>query len=139
MPKLSYNISTQYNDEFLYNIVADIESYPIFIPWVVGARILNKDGNQALAELLIKYKFFRSSYVSKVNFCSSFSEIKVELDNGPFKYLKNHWKFNKGNVEFLLDFELNSNIFNQLISEKFDSYAKKMMDAFLHRANSLAT
>ena len=34
-----------YTPEQLFDLVADIERYPEFLPWCVGARIRKRDGN----------------------------------------------------------------------------------------------
>lgn len=138
MPKLIHNISAPYNEKHLFDLVADIESYPEFIPWCVAARINDRKENIILAELAIKYNLFRGSYISKVTLIPH-REILVELVDGPFKNLQNHWKFtptlNGVDVEFMLDFTLKSKILNNLISSEFDHYANKLIKAFLKRAS----
>ena len=137
MPKKTYNISTLHTPEHLFNLVADIESYPEFLPWVAAARILERQDNVIIAELLVKYKFIRSRYTSKVTLTSK-QEIIVELVDGPFKHLQNHWKFietsNGSIIEFMLDFELKSSLLEELITSEFDKYAQKLMAAFIKRA-----
>ena len=141
MPKQTYNILSTHTPEHLFDLVADIESYPTFLPWVTAARILSNQNNIIVAELVIKYKIFRSFYTSKVTL-SPKQEIIVELVEGPFKHLKNHWKFIKENdaskIEFMLDFELKSSLLEELVSSEFDRYAKKLMEAFIKRANQSA-
>lgn len=138
MPKKIYSIETNYPADYLFDLVADIESYPEFLPWVAAARILEKKDNIIIAELLVKYKLFRGSYTSKVTLIPK-SEINVELVEGPFKHLYNSWKFEGNKIEFLLDFELKSSLFNSLISSEFDHYADKMFEAFNKRALCLFT
>jgi coenzyme Q-binding protein COQ10 len=133
VPKKVYNITTQYDADHLFDIVANIEAYPEFLPWVAAARILDTQENIIIAELLIRYKVFRGSYVSKVTLIPK-QEIIVELVDGPFKHLNNYWKFNGNEVEFKLDFELKSSLLENLISNEFEHYAGKMMDAFNKRA-----
>jgi len=45
MPKHIYTQSTLYNSDDLFDLVADIKSYPEFIPWIVAARILESKDN----------------------------------------------------------------------------------------------
>ncbi len=137
MPKLIRQISTTYNHEHLFNIVANIEAYPEFLPWCTAARIIKKQDNLIIAELMIKYKVFRSAYTSRVILAPK-DTITVELVDGPFKHLKNHWHFVKestgSTIEFMLDFELKSSFLENLISSEFDYYADKLMAAFINRA-----
>ena len=100
------------------------------------STVTNQEANIIIAELLIKYKIFRSSYISKVTLVPK-TEIIVELVDGPFKYLKTNWFFKPdSNIEFSMDFELKSKILDNLIAEEFEHYASKMMSAFLTRAEA---
>lgn len=72
----------RYRPSELYNIVSDVTSYPSFVPFCTGARIMSKStpttprlggltSPQALArvmeaELTVGFLSFRESYVSKV-------------------------------------------------------------------------
>lgn len=138
MPKLIHNISAPYNEKHLFDLVADIESYPEFLPWCVAARINDRKENIIFAELVIRYKLFRGSYISKVTLIPN-KEIIVELVDGPFKNLQNHWKFtpnlNGTDIEFMLEFTLKSNMLNNLVNSEFDHYANKLIEAFLKRAS----
>ncbi|MGB4191309.1 MAG: type II toxin-antitoxin system RatA family toxin [Rickettsiales bacterium] len=140
MPRVSYNISSLHKVENLFNLVADVESYPNFLPWCSATRIIKQEEKELIAELLIRYKFFSSSYVSKIILTPS-KEIIVELVDGPFKHLYNKWEFteqnNKSQIEFILDFELKSPILEGVIKQNINSYAKKMLDAFIKRADAL--
>ena len=140
MPKQTYNIETPHSPEHLFSIVANIELYPEFLPWIVAARILSKEDNIIVAELVIKYKIFRSCYSSKVTLFPN-QEIIVELVDGPFKHLRNHWKFVKDNnytkIDFMLDFELKSSMLEKFISNEFEYYSKKIMTAFIERADKI--
>ncbi len=137
MPKLIHTISAPYNHELLFNLVADIEEYPNFLPWCEAARVNSKIDNVIIAELAIKYHFFRGSYSSKV-ILIPYSEIIVELDHGPFKHLSNNWKFipleNNTQVDFTLDFQLKSSFLENIMSKELESYSHKLMDAFIKKA-----
>ncbi len=133
MPKYKKVISTSDANK-LFEIVADINSYPEFIPWVAAVRIVENKDEYCLAELLVKYKIFREKYISKV-FITPGQEVRVELQEVPFKYLNNIWKFSKDEVEFQIDFEFKSSFFEQMISQDFDYYANKIIEAFDKRLN----
>ena len=138
MPKKIYSIPTKYDSDVLFDIVADIELYPEFLPWVAGARILERNEDIIIAELVVKYKIFRSSYVSRVKLIPK-QEIIVELIDGPFKHLNNYWKFQDKKVEFKLDFEFKSSMLESLINAEFEHYASKMMEAFDKRAQAIVS
>lgn len=131
MPEYKKIIAT-HQAKKLYKIVANIENYPEFIPWVAAVRIEENKPNYCVAELLIKYKIFREKYTSVVSFIEN-EEIRVDLKEGPFKYLYNIWKFYPDRVEFYINFEFKSSFFESLISKDFEYYANKMVEAFTKR------
>ena len=90
MQKVDYNISVPYKADKLFDLVADIESYPLFLPWCSAARIIKRENNVIIAELAIRYKIFFGTYTSKVTLIPK-SEINVELVDGPFQHLKNQF------------------------------------------------
>lgn len=145
MPHFHQTKILPYDAEELFNLVIDIESYPEFLPWCQAARVVSKDDNQIIAELIIKLKAFLEKYQSRIIFNSSdqLYNIEVEGISGPFKYLKNSWKFSKTDtgtkVEFFIDFQMKLTIFDGLIGMFFGEATKKMIDAFEKRAQALLT
>ena len=83
-----------YTPEQLYALVADIERYPEFLPWCVGARIRERRENIIVADLIIGFKLFRERFTSRVTL-SPPHRIDVAYTEGPFKYLNNHWIFER--------------------------------------------
>jgi coenzyme Q-binding protein COQ10 len=134
MPKRNYVIEANHNLEDLFDLVADVSSYPEFIPWVKAIRIIKSQEDILFAELLLQYKIFRKSYVSKISFTFK-TEILIELVDGPFDYLHSKWQFKDSGVYFDIDFKLKSSLLEQLIESKFDHYADQLIKAFVNRAN----
>ena len=83
-----------YTSEQLFNLVADIESYPEFLPWCVGTRILKREENVVYADLMVGFKMVREVYTSKV-ILERPGLIDVEYQKGPFKYLSNHLEISR--------------------------------------------
>ncbi len=125
----------------LFDLVADIEKYPEFLPWCVGARIRKRDGDTILADLIIGYKLFRERFTSQVTL-SAPERIEVNYSEGPFKYLTNHWIFVEGvdggcDIDFFVDFELRSRLLEKLIGIVFNEAIERMVSAFERRADDL--
>ena len=55
-----------YTPEQLFALVADIEHYPEFLPWCIGARIRERQANLVVADLIIGFKVFRERFTSRV-------------------------------------------------------------------------
>src|ERR1051325_10965782 len=81
-----------YTPEQLFALVADIERYPEFLPWCVGARIRERGDTVILAALIIGFSIFRERFTPRVTLTPP-HRIDVVYTEGPFKYLNNHWIF----------------------------------------------
>ena len=137
-----------YTTRQVFDLVADVEKYAEFLPWCVGARILERHDAEGyfVAELLIGYKQLREKYTSKVMLVAPEGEhgecaIDVELIKGPFSHLDNRWRFmpdgEHTRVEFQLDFEFRTKLLNKLISAFFHKATQKMVSAFKDRADEI--
>ena len=137
MPEFSDRRYLPYTPKQLFNLVADIERYPEFLPWCVGTRIHRREENAVYADLMVGFKMVREVYTSKVVFDYP-ARIDVEYQKGPFKHLINHWKFNGAEqgceVEFYIDFEFRSRILRGIIGPFFGEAVNKMIGAFEDRA-----
>ena len=125
----------------LYDLVADIERYPEFLPWCVAARIRTREGNLVTADLVIGFKVFRERFTSRVRLDPDGQRIDVAYQEGPFKYLNNHWVFEDHPqgcaVDFYVDFEFRSRLLQKLIEPLFSEAVRRMVAAFETRAGKL--
>jgi coenzyme Q-binding protein COQ10 len=55
-----------YSPRQLYDLVADVERYPEFLPWCIGARIRERRPDFLLADLIIGFKMIRERFTSRV-------------------------------------------------------------------------
>jgi len=130
-----------YTPEQLFDLVADIERYPDFLPWCVGARIRERSANQVKADLAIGFKMYRERFTSVVQLAPP-GRIHVTYSDGPFRYLQNDWKFDAGPnggciVDFYVDFEFKSKILQRVIEVLFNEAVRRMVAAFEIRARQL--
>jgi coenzyme Q-binding protein COQ10 len=130
-----------YTREQLFDLVADIERYPEFLPWCVGARIRERTGNEIVGDLLIGYKMVRERFTSRV-VLSKPDRIDVSYSEGPFKYLHNHWIFlpqpDGGTlIDFYVDFAFRSKMLQKIMEMFFTEAVKRMVAAFEARAHQL--
>jgi coenzyme Q-binding protein COQ10 len=129
-----------YTPEQVFDLVADIERYPEFLPWCVGARIRERRDNVILGDLLIGWRMVRERFTSRVTLNRP-DRIDVEYTEGPFRYLKNHWVFERQPggclVDFFVDFEFRSRMLQGVIAALFNEALKRMVSAFEKRAQEL--
>jgi coenzyme Q-binding protein COQ10 len=130
-----------YSPAQLFDLVADVEKYPEFLPWCVAARIRKRDGAVMFADLVIGFKMVRERFTSKV-VLSAPGRIDVTYTEGPFSYLNNHWIFEPAadggtNIDFFVDFEFRSKLLQKLIGALFNEAVRLMVAAFEKRAKQL--
>ncbi len=127
--------------EQMFDLVADIESYPEFLPWCLEAKIWKREGNVVYADLVIGYKMFRERFTSKVTLTKP-GHIHVEYLKGPLKYLSNHWRFLPSNpdacvIDFFVDFEFKNPVFQKVMGVFFNEAVKRMVTAFEQHGRAL--
>jgi coenzyme Q-binding protein COQ10 len=130
-----------YTPQQVYDLVADVERYPEFLPWCVACRIVKRESPTIfLADLAVGFKMVRERFKSRVTL-QPIDAITVEYLDGPFTYLTNEWKFTpdpKGTaVHFFLSFEFKSRLLQALIGVLFEEAVHRMVGAFESRARAL--
>ncbi len=137
--------SVSWSAQEMFDLVADIESYPEFLPWCSGARIENRWSDEAKeyleAELVLSFKAFRESYRSRVVLDPDVLSIDVSNLEGFFKRLDSQWHFvPKGDgceVRFFIDFEFKSILLRKVVGVAFKMAMQRIIFAFEERAKSL--
>lgn len=140
MPSHTEQRLVPYTPEQMFDLVADIDRYPEFLPWVVGSRIKTRSETEILADLIVGFKVFREIFTSKVTMERPLV-IRVDYVNGPLKYLYNHWRFEPAGqgtkVDFSVDFMFKSRMFEVMVGALFSEAVHRMVSAFEARAASL--
>jgi coenzyme Q-binding protein COQ10 len=141
MPTHAERRHLPYRADQLFDLVADVERYPEFLPWCTGARIRERKDNVIVADLLIGFRMVRERFTSTVTLGRP-GRIDVAYSEGPFKYLENHWTFEPqpdGScvIDFYVDFEFRSKMLQRLIGVLFNEAVRRMVGAFEGRAKQL--
>ena len=145
MPTHSETRTLPYTAQQMYDLVADVGSYPKFLPWCAAARIRSeKPVDQSVvleADLVISFKVFRERFGSRVTLFPDDRKIDTEYLDGPFKYMKSNWAFEDTdggcNVSFFVDFEFKNAILQGIIGIVFNEAMQRVVRAFEARANEL--
>ncbi|WP_323007728.1 type II toxin-antitoxin system RatA family toxin [Pseudorhodobacter sp.] len=145
MPRHSETKRLPYTADQMYGLVADVESYPKFLPWNSAARIRSRkqiDGGEVLeADLVISFKVFRERFGSRVTLWPEARKIDTEYLDGPFKYMRSTWAFRDVaggcEVDFMVDFEFKNAILQSIIGIVFNDAMLRIVRAFERRAAAL--
>jgi len=145
MPKASVKKLIQCKKEQLIDLVLDIEEYPKFVPFCVGAKVYEKKEKSNLllivADLTIGKGPFKDTYKSDIKYNKKEDSIFVTNLDGPLKYLENIWNFKEKNniteVSFEVDFELKNEFLNIVMTKSFQFALDRIAEAFQKRAEDL--
>ena len=145
MPSFRTVRHVRHTPEQMFDLVADVETYPEFLPLCTGMRLLRRttedDGlTHVLAEMHVGYKAIRETFTSKVACDPHLREIRVEYVDGPFRYLDNKWTFQASgeggcDVGFAISYEFRSRMLGLLMGGMFDAAFRKFAEAFERRAD----
>ena len=140
MPRHSETRRLPYTPEQMFDLVADVERYAEFIPWVTAVRVRSDSQTEMVADLIVGFKGLRETFTSKVGKVRP-TTIHVDYLDGPLKYLRNDWTFRPDGtgcqVDFSVDFEFKSRMFEMLAGQMFGAALRKMIGAFEARAAAL--
>ncbi len=140
MPTHAEKQIVPYTQEQLFDLVADVDKYPRFLPWCVAARVRHRTETNLLSDLTIGFGPFRESFTSRVTLDRP-RRVNVKYESGPFRYLNNQWDFapHEGGTEvaFFVDFEFRSRILQVAIGVVFNEATKRMVNAFRKRARDV--
>ncbi|MFA7431586.1 MAG: type II toxin-antitoxin system RatA family toxin [Rhodospirillaceae bacterium] len=142
MPTHAEKRALPYSPEEMFRLVAEVDRYPEFLPWCLGARIRKRDGDVFWADLVIGFKMVRERFTSRVELNAPGRRIDVSYSEGPFKYLNNHWIFDSdGNggtvIDFYVDFEFRNRVLQKIMGALFGEAVARMVAAFEKRAHDL--
>ena len=141
MPSHSERRLLPYTPEQIFDLVADIERYPEFLPWCQEAEIRSREGEVITADLVIGFRMFRERFTSEVSLKRP-ERIDVRYRKGPLRRLENRWGFSPHGdghcmIDFHVDFEFRSRLLQVLIGAVFHEAFRRMVGAFEARARAL--
>ena len=146
MPQFETHRPVPHTPEQMFDLVADVERYPEFLPLCEALAIRSRkerDGKILLvADMTVGYKAIRESFTTQVLLNRPEHVIEVKYIDGPFKYLDNRWHFAETpsggcTVDFFIDYEFKSRILGALMGSMFDRAFRMFTDAFEKRAATI--
>jgi len=146
MPTHSETRHLPYTAQQMYDLVADVENYPQFLPWTAAARIRStrEDGDVVimLADLVISFKVFRERFGSRVTLYPDARKIDTEYLDGPFEKMVSNWAFEEAedggcNVSFFVDFAFRNKLLQTTATIFFNDAMQRVVRAFERRAAEL--
>ncbi|MCJ8325178.1 MAG: type II toxin-antitoxin system RatA family toxin [Rhizobiales bacterium] len=145
MPTQELEIFFPYTVENIYNLVADIEKYPLFLPNCVQLTVKKRHktvkNEHILAEMGVKYGIFSENFSSNVELDAKNHSIIVGLNSGPIKKLNNHWRIEKHDngslAHFKIEIEMKNFALKIALAAAFKFAVNEVVEAFKTRADEL--
>lgn len=141
MPSIRETRRLPYSAEQMFDLVADVDRYPEFLPWVVATRVRHDSATEMTADMLVGFKALREKFTSKVEKHRP-DTIRVHYVDGPLRDLDNNWNFRDVGdgcceLDFCVDFTFKNMMFEALAGQYIDRAFRKMVTAFEARAQEL--
>ena len=134
-----------YTAQQMYDLVADVASYPRFLPWCSAARIRSREVSGEveimLADLVISFRVFRERFGSRVTLWPERHRIDTAYIDGPFRHMESSWSFRdvEGGCEvsFDVEFEFRNRMLQGVVGVVFNDAMQRIVRAFERRAAEL--
>jgi coenzyme Q-binding protein COQ10 len=160
MPQFSTRRRVRHSADDMFDLVADIERYPEFVPLCRAMRVVRRtplaDREIVVAEMQVAYKLIRETFTSRVTLIRGERTIVVEYLDGPFRRMENRWVFRPlgdgagdgagafqtastpaCEIEFFISYEFRSRTLGLLMGAMFDTAFRRFASAFESRADAV--
>ncbi|MBI3574890.1 MAG: type II toxin-antitoxin system RatA family toxin [Gammaproteobacteria bacterium] len=130
-----------YSAHEMFALVADIPSYPRFLPWCGGARIVSANEDEMIAAIDIAYSGVHKTFTTR-NLLQRDKMMELRLMEGPFSRLQGFWRFDALDeracrISLDLEFEVASRLVGVVLTPVFSGIANRLVDSFHRRAVQL--
>ncbi len=128
----------KFSAQQMFDLVDDIESYPKFLPWCSGSKVLRREGDIVEGQIDIAKAGFHKSFVTR-NRLDQGGKIYMSLLEGPFKSLEGVWNFlplreDASKISLDLEFEIASAFASLAFGPVFNQICNTMVSSFTQRA-----
>ncbi|HYA07250.1 MAG TPA: type II toxin-antitoxin system RatA family toxin [Xanthobacteraceae bacterium] len=147
MPQFSTKRRVRHSAADMFDLVADIDHYPEFVPLCRSTRMRKRSRDAegrdvVISEMTVAYKLVHETFTTKVTLDRDKLEILVEYLEGPFRKMNNRWSFhptgeNSCEVEFFIAYEFRSRTLGLLMGAMFDAAFRRFSAAFERRADEV--
>jgi coenzyme Q-binding protein COQ10 len=124
----------------LFDLVADVERYPEFLPWITSSRIRHRAGHTLIVDLADAYGPMLKQIVM-IGVLHRPHRIDVTSDDRMFERFDQRWLFEPSKdgtwTEYRLDYQFRSRVLQTLMQTAVADRAAETVGAFTQRAHQL--
>lgn len=141
MPRYEVERALAYTPEQLFDLAADVERYPEFLPAWSAARVKKREGEVYYTDQVVRFGPLRERFASKTVLRRP---LRIDVTSFDWTFRRFHltWSFDpltggECRVSLAADLELRSNLVQQLFGRALDRTFGAVMSAFEARAHRL--
>jgi coenzyme Q-binding protein COQ10 len=141
MPKLDFDRHVGFAPERMFELVADLQSYPRFIPNCRSMEVrrdARAEGDIRFARMTLSFGPVTQAYTSRVALDPVQRMIDARATDGPFSHLVSHWRFEPegggARIHFDIDFKISNPLIAAVAEPAFAAKQREIMDAFVAEA-----
>ncbi len=141
MRKVHRNALVPHSAKDMYALVADVESYPEFLPWCSDVEVHMREGEVVEATLELHRGGLKKRFRTR-NAMQPETSMELSLVGGPFRHLEGGWTFTPlgeagSKVALDLEFEFDSRALDLVVGAFFEDACNSLVDAFTQRASKV--
>jgi len=141
MTEVTRSALLPYSASQVYDLVADVERYPEFLPWCTDARVLDREGEMVTAQLALARGKVSARFTTRNRLVPG-EFLEMRLLEGPFRALEGRWDFRPigdagSRVELRMMFETQGSLAGILLGPVFEGICNQLIDAFAQRARRI--
>lgn len=141
MHKVQRSILVPYSAGQMFDLVADVEKYPEFMPWCGGTEVQSRNEHGMQASVTISFAGLKQTFTTR-NTHTHPTHIKLELVDGPFSMLVGNWEFqplteDACKVLFTLEYAFSNRALEMVVGPVFNRIATSFIDSFTKRAQAM--
>lgn len=138
MESIKRSALVPYTPEEMFRLVSDIESYPRFLPWCRGTRVLSQDIDEVRASIEFSVGSLTRSFTTRNRFQVN-KIIEMRLLDGPFSRLDGCWQFDRlgeegSKISLFMEYDFDNRMLGMVVGPVFNQIANTLVDAFQQRA-----
>jgi ribosome-associated toxin RatA of RatAB toxin-antitoxin module len=127
-----------YSPRQMFELVNNIEDYPLFLPWCHASTVIQRDDKKVEASLDIAWSGIHKRFTT-CNHLHPYESVDIVLVQGPFRHFEGRWKFTAlgklgCTVDLELEFDLVGRLTDRLFQPIFHHIANSLVDVFCKRA-----
>ncbi|HCP78602.1 MAG TPA: ubiquinone-binding protein, partial [Pusillimonas sp.] len=140
MHTVQRSVLVPYTCAQMFDLVAEVDKYPQFMPWCGGASVQSRDEHGMQATITISFAGIRQSFTTR-NEHDYPRQITFNLVDGPFSELTGKWEFvelspDACKVVYTMQYAFANRGLERVVGPVFNRIASSFIDSFTQRAQA---